>query len=204
MSTDQTQAKKKAGRPRKHPEGARRPTLAFRVRDEMREYLEAGAKARNLSISEEVERKLAFMRTLAEDPETEAVILAVVSAIKVVRTVTGKNWKDDKNTAVMTMGAIGTASAIVLAPHIGTDLTGSIEQKAQKAGEAMGHKALGFLFKLPDADLMKIGEEEMMDFRLSASGVSEADLPLVKALIKRNAATAADDEASLSNPASKE
>ena len=185
MSTDQQATKKKGGRPRKHPEGARRPTLAFRVRDEMREYLEAGAKTRNLSISEEVERKLAFMRTLAEDPETEAVILAVVSAINLVKTVTGKNWKDDKNAAVMTMGAIGTASAIVLAPHIGADLTGHVEQKAQRAGEAMGHKALGFLFRLPDQDLMDIGREEMMDFRLAASGVTDENLPLAKALIKR-------------------
>ena len=56
--TEVEKPKNKGGRPRKHPQGNRIPTLAFRVRAGLRDKLEAGAKQNERSISEEIEQRL--------------------------------------------------------------------------------------------------------------------------------------------------
>ncbi|WP_419828346.1 hypothetical protein [Methylobacterium sp.] len=56
--TDEQKAAKKGGRPRVYPGTEKRPTLTFRVRGTMHQRLQESAAVNEVSLSEEIERRL--------------------------------------------------------------------------------------------------------------------------------------------------
>ena len=98
---EQGQPTKRRGRPPKSAEDRKGGNLTFRVRDGMRERLEASAKARGVSISEDVEKRIE--RTfdfdyLLGDNETALVLRSIASAVQRFEKTSGKAWVRDSET----------------------------------------------------------------------------------------------------------
>ena len=183
--TGETPLPKKRGRPPKSAGDRKGGNLTFRVRDGMREELEASAKARGLSISEEIERRLWFAFDMSPDPETEIILRSVSSAVKLAQIATGHKWSKDKSTAVMVSSAIAMAGTVVLAPHTGSDLSENLAKKAQKAGEALGTRSIAAYFNLPQEQIRNIGKDDVLRFQFAQIGMPDEDFDIGKAVIEQ-------------------
>jgi hypothetical protein len=93
------------GRP---PKG-KRGSFTFRVTGKLRGQLEAAAAEANLSISEDIERRLessfsskSIVEELVGGPEIMRLLMTIGQAIRTVEETTGKKWTDDYETAVAT------------------------------------------------------------------------------------------------------
>ena len=182
--TGETPLPKRRGRPPKSAGDRKGGNLTFRVRDGMREELEVSAKARGLSISEEIERRLGFAFDMSPDPETEIILRSVSSAVKLAQIATGRTWSKDKSTAAMVSSAISTAARIVLSRYKDGDLIDDLTRKAQKAGEALGLQAIAVYFGLSQDKIRDIGNEDILRFQLSQMGMPDEDFEIGKAIIE--------------------
>ena len=176
---------KRRGRPPKSPGDRKGGNLTFRVRDGMREELETSSKARNLSISEEIERRLGFAFDISPDPETEIIIRSVSSAIKLAQACTGYKWSKDKSTAVIVSSAISAAAKVVLSRYKDEDLLDNQTSKACKAGEAIGMRSIGSYFGLSQEEIRNIGKDDILRFNMSQEGIPDEDFETVKIVLEQ-------------------
>jgi hypothetical protein len=96
-----SEAKRKRGRPAKYPKGERRPTLQFRVRGGLHEKLKAAATRSEMSISEEIEKRV----THSFDP-VDALARLVGVLVRAGEVLTGKSWGEDRRTRELVFGLI--------------------------------------------------------------------------------------------------
>ena len=183
--TGETPLPKRRGRPPKSAGDRKGGNLTFRVRHGMREELEVSARARGLSISEEIERRLGFAFDIAPNPETEIIVRSISSAVKLAEIATGKKWSKDKSTAIMASSAISKAGTVVLAPHMRSNLNPDLVKKAMKAGEALGLRSIAGYFELPQEKIREIGSEEVLRFQFSQMGVPDDELNEVISIYER-------------------
>ncbi len=120
MKEEPPPQKRKSGRPPVSRELRKNKHLAFRVRDKMQERLQASADIRGLSISEEVERRVALSFDLESSPEDEYVIRAVAQAMQLSQVVTGKKWSTDAITSMICFRAITSAAQFVQSGFVKT------------------------------------------------------------------------------------
>jgi hypothetical protein len=102
-------AKRKPGRPAL----GKRGNFTFRVRENLREQLIAAAESSNLSVSEEIERRLESSFTtigvVAEmfgGPQNAKLLFTFAVAIQEVERATGKYWWADRSTCEALRGAV--------------------------------------------------------------------------------------------------
>src|SRR3954469_22594066 len=95
--------KRKPGRP---PKG-KRGNFTFRVTEKLREQLQNAAAEANLSVSEEIERRLdssfsgkSLVEELLGGPETLRLLMTIGQGVRLVEETTGKKWTNDYETAV--------------------------------------------------------------------------------------------------------
>ena len=100
--TIEEKAPKKRGRPPKSPADGARPTFNFRLRQSLRDRLEAAALVADRSLSEEIERRveLSFrdpeIRSMFVGSNRTADLLSMIANIlKVARTPDGSDWSED-------------------------------------------------------------------------------------------------------------
>ena len=96
-----SETKKKTGRPAKYPKGERRPTLTFRVRGGLYGQLQAAAARSELSLSEEIERRVA----LTFD-EVDALARMVGGLVQARQALTGRTWREDPDTLDTILGLV--------------------------------------------------------------------------------------------------
>ena len=120
----------KGGRPRKYASDAKRPTMAFRIRGDMHQRLKTQAEAGEISLSEEIERRLTksfdmeekiaeLERNIATLRETERMLWPDESAralghifaliLSSVRHAGGKDWREDSAAPVIVAGVVRRA-----------------------------------------------------------------------------------------------
>ena len=121
---EQSEPKKRRGRPPKSAEDRKGGNLTFRVRDGMRERLEASARARGVSISEDVEKRIE--RTfdfdyLLGDNETALVLRSIGNAIRRFELASGKSWIQDSSTQAAVHEAVSKMVDALMAVHPVTD-----------------------------------------------------------------------------------
>jgi hypothetical protein len=97
------------GRPAK----GKRGNFTFRVTGKLREQLEASAAEANLSVSEDIERRLessfsakSIVEELVGGPEILRLLMIIGQAVRTVEETTGKKWTDDYETVVATKNAM--------------------------------------------------------------------------------------------------
>ena len=105
--------KRKPGR----PSLGKRGNFTFRVREVIRERLIASAKASNVSVSEEIERRIeqtfssaGVVAEMLGGPQTARLMAVIALAIQGVERTTGREWWMDK----ATFDAVNTAIAGIL------------------------------------------------------------------------------------------
>jgi hypothetical protein len=67
---------KRTGRPRKYPSGAKRPTLTFRIKDDVHARLKAASELSCRSLSEEIEYRIEQSLLVALLPSQLAIVVA--------------------------------------------------------------------------------------------------------------------------------
>ena len=174
MVANDAEPKKKGGRPRKHPFGTR-------VRAGMRDQLEAEAKARNLSMSEEIERRLSFSFEMAASAEDEFMLRAFSQALKYSKTIMGRSWVNDPLGAQLTYDAIKVSSSLMIhgrglldhPEHIeaianGVDLDVVMQKAKDKAalemrgaGAAIGAQVTQLFFGRSMQEIENLGREHI-------------------------------------------
>ena len=110
---EQIEPKKRRGRPPMNKEDRKGGNLTFRVRDGMREWLETSAKARGLSISEEVEKRLEQSRHQAADPYMDTALRMAAANCDVIRQLLGKGIAEDPFARAACAKAAATAVELV-------------------------------------------------------------------------------------------
>jgi hypothetical protein len=115
----ETVEKRKVGRPSK----GKRANFTFRLTDALRAKLAAAAEESDLSMSEEIERRLDVSfsgRTIVEEllggHETSRLLLTIGHAIRVVEITTGKSWTDDYETVTAAKHAMRTILDLIREP----------------------------------------------------------------------------------------
>jgi hypothetical protein len=117
--SEELQPKRRPGRPSK----GKRGNFTFRVTEKLREQLEGAAGEADLSVSEEIERRLEksfsdknVVEELLGGPETLRLLMTIGQAIRMVEGTTGKQWTDDYETVVATKIAIKTVLDLIREP----------------------------------------------------------------------------------------
>ena len=90
--------KKQPGRPGRRPKIEGKPktsTMAFRVREGMREKLQVSADVRGMSLSEEVERRLDLSLDMAPDPFKTIALRMITEQWKIIDTLTQRCLRND-------------------------------------------------------------------------------------------------------------
>lgn len=131
----------------------RRPALNLRTSTELRERLEAAATARNISLTQEVIRRLeaSFVAEESLDREsgraaTNFLVHMIRGSTSYIEAKTKKEWKDDPRTATLCEGAIMGVTEVLMKPlagdNIANRLTGETEAEARakllETGQAVG------------------------------------------------------------------
>lgn len=131
----------------------RRPALNLRTTTELRDRLEAAATARNLSLTQEVIRRLEASFVAEESLDRESGRAATNFLVHMIRGSTAsieaktkKEWKDDPRTAVLCEGAIMGVLEVLMTPlegeGIANRLTGETEEEARakllESGQKVG------------------------------------------------------------------
>ena len=160
----ETKAKNRPGRRPKVAGDLKNSSLTFRTRGGMREKLEASARARDLSISEEVERRIMLSFDLASSPANEYVIRSVSDALHIVEKLRGQTWNESPITALMCFSAISGAAGAVIANHNVSSIDGDIKEKADKAGAVHGVRAAMLNAGVPVEKILEIGKEELDEY----------------------------------------
>jgi hypothetical protein len=137
-----SETKRKPGRPAKYPKGEKRPTLTFRVRGGLHEQLQAAAARSGLSLSEEIERRVA----LTFD-DVDALARMVGGLVRAGQALTGRTWREDPDTVDVILGLIIRQFAALRCDPEGALL-------AQDAHEAYRHH-LGTAWRNRDPESMK-------------------------------------------------
>ena len=114
--------------------------LTFRVRDGMREWLEASAKARGLSISEEIEKRLEQSRQQSADPVMDTALRMAASNCMVVQDLTGQTISSDAYTRAACAKAAATAIDLVggVAGQDTPDTRALLQVDAEAFGQVVG------------------------------------------------------------------
>lgn len=82
-------------------DATKRPTLSFRVSQDLSEKLRNSAEKSQTSISEEIERRLIASFAKIEDAETEAVMSLIAENFKVIQAVMDEKWFNESKTKIM-------------------------------------------------------------------------------------------------------
>jgi hypothetical protein len=111
--------KRRPGRP---PKG-KRGNFTFRVTEKLREQLEAAAAEANLSVSEDIERRLessfsgkSVVEELLGGPETLRLLMTIGQAIRMVEDTAGKKWTDDYEAVAATKIAMKAIIDLIREP----------------------------------------------------------------------------------------
>lgn len=167
----------KGGRPRLHPEGGRRPQLAFRVRGETYDRLKSAAEAVDRSISEEIEsivvnhfERIERMAEAERDPAVSVGEL-IKQALRLAALSAGASFYESDKGYEAAMAAIKNVMDLMKAPEgykerkdakklmglgdIGKDLwertAGDLEsERARAIGWAAASQAVRWRKGLPD------------------------------------------------------
>ena len=137
MTVSEENKPKRRGRPPIERPERKLANVTFRVRGTMREQLQTSANARGLSISEEVERRIALSFELASSPHNEYVIRSAATALNMVEGLTKNNWGQDKLTAQMCHSAVVAAASVLTAIHDKSDNVGE-HALIKAAGNVIG------------------------------------------------------------------
>jgi hypothetical protein len=111
--------KRKLGRPRLHPDGGRRPQLAFRLRGDTYDKLKAIAERRGYSLSEVVEDLVGQQLKLQDEKGTPAdnVGEMVKSALRVAAISAGANFNESAKGYDAAMAAALSVLALMKRPE---------------------------------------------------------------------------------------
>lgn len=191
--SEQESSQRRPGRREKAAGKPKTDTVTFRVRADMREKLSAAAKARDLSMSEEVERRVLLSFDLASNPSNEFIIRTVANALLLSEMVTGKSWTTDKTTATMACAAMQAAAAIITAHHEGADQDKNFTALAEKVGVVQAVRSAALYSGMPIEKLLEIGRDDISAF-FGAQAMREVVPPDVLARLLREAAQPAPDE----------
>lgn len=187
--SEQENPQRRPGRREKAPGKPKGGTLTFRVRADMRDRLEASAKARDLSMSEEVERRILLSLDLASNPSNEFIIRTVADALRLSEIVTGKTWTADKTTALMGFAAMQAAAAIITAHHEGVETDERFTALVEKVGMVQAARAAALYSGMPIEKLLSIGADHITEF-FGAQAMREAVSPQALARLLREGAPA--------------
>lgn len=147
----------------------RRPALNMRTSPELRERLEEAARARNISLTQEVIRRVEASFRAEESLDRESGRAATNFLVHLIRGATAsiearteKEWKDDARTAVLCEGAIAGVVEIILKPFPGAlvvnkllgqtedDLRGELFEAGRQTGRVFAEDRLIKQGKNPD------------------------------------------------------
>src|SRR3954471_12634179 len=92
---------RKPGRPAKYPKGERAPTLTFRARGGLYEQLKAAAAQSGVSLSEEIERRVA-----QSFDDIDALSRMVARTVQAAQAITGRTWREEPKTLDVTLGML--------------------------------------------------------------------------------------------------
>ena len=130
MGTEPEKLRAKGGRPRKYASDERRPTMTFRIRGDMHERLRTEAEAGEVSLSEEIERRLiksfdmeeqiavleervASMKeredALWPDQTAKALGRSFVMTLTAVQHATGQGWRESPAAPAIVAGVVRRA-----------------------------------------------------------------------------------------------
>ena len=162
--SEQEKSPRRPGRREKAVGKPKTDTITFRVRGDMRQKLADNAKARGLSISEEVERRCLLSLDLASSPSNEYIIRTVADALRLSEMVTGRSWTTDRATAFMACAAMQAAAAIITAHHEGAEQDKGFTELAERVGIAQAVRAAALYSGMPIERLLEIGKEDVTAF----------------------------------------
>lgn len=164
MSDSPQQEKKRPGRRPKVAGDHKNSSLTFRTRGGIREKLEASAKARDLSVSEEVERRIMLSFDLASNPSNEYIIRTIATALQLSEDLTNRKWTDDRTTAKMACAAMQAAASIILAHHTEEGANPEYTALAEKVGMATALTAASIYSAMPIDNLLEITRPDRTAF----------------------------------------
>ena len=182
-------AQRRPGRREKASGKPKTDTVTFRVRADMRQKLGDSAKARDLSISEEVERRCLLSFDLASNPSNEYIIRTVADALRLSEIVTGRSWTTDRTTAFMACASMQAAAAIITAHHEGVEQDKDFANLVEKAGVVQAVRAAALYSGMPIENLLEIGRDVVSSF-FGARVMREGIPPHIMAQALRNGAPA--------------
>lgn len=147
----------------------RRPALNMRTSPELRERLEEAARARNLSLTQEVIRRVEASFRAEESLDRESGRAATNFLVHLIRGATAsieakteKEWKDDARTAILCEGAITGVIETLMKPFPGElvvnkllgqseeDLRKELFEAGRQTGRVFAQDRLSSQVKTPD------------------------------------------------------
>ncbi len=171
--TDQPSApKRKRGRPPVNEDGRKNTHLAFRVRDGIRDKLQASADASSCSLSEEVERRLEHSLDMALDPVKLPIIRMIVEQWRIIDLLSDHLTVDETLTAYA-KAASGAVQKI-------TEIQNDLDIKRLNTSERIGEFFRSFKHynkENSDIDPVKVNER-LRDGYLGRSLFDNAVAPL--------------------------
>ena len=173
--------KKSGDRKRKGATGSPRKVMAFRVNSDLYDKLQSSSQQKELSLTEEIERRLSFSFEMAASAEDEFMLRAFAQALRYSKTVMGRSWVDDPVGAQMTYDAIKSAASLMIhgrgylihpdqlaAISEGGDVDVIIEEAKKKAsiemrgaGAAIGTQVAQLFFGRSIQEIESLGREHI-------------------------------------------
>ena len=147
MTDQPSPPKRKRGRPPVNEGGRKNTHLAFRVRDGIRNKLQASADASSCSLSEEVERRLEHSLDMALDPVKLSIIRMIVEQWRIID-LFAENLTVDETLTAYAKAASGAVEKIA---EIQSDLDLKKLNTSEKIGE---------FFKSVQRDVKNYGESD--------------------------------------------
>ena len=152
METEPKKTRTKGGRPRKYASDEKRPTMTFRVRGGMHEKLIASAKERDVSLSEEIERRLEASFQTAADPYIDTALRMAAANCDVIQQLLGRNIAEDPYARAACAKAAATAIELVggLAAQNTPEVRALLQTDEQAYAESLGQVVAMFTKALLD------------------------------------------------------
>jgi hypothetical protein len=140
METEPKKTRTKGGRPRVHASAEKRPVMAFRIRGGMHEKLIASAKAREVSLSEEIEFRLEQSFKEGAEPYIDTALRMAAANCMVVQELTGQTIASDRYTRSACAQAAATAIELVggLAGRDAPEARALLQTDAEGFGQLVG------------------------------------------------------------------
>lgn len=180
--------------PKIYKSEAKRPTVTFRVRGDLFEKLKASAIEAQMSISEEIERRLLLSISLSTTPQNEMILRMVRDAFELSEIVSGKKWFEDKATAHICYNAVISTLSVLFQKEINDPLNSEIQEQAKAAGDGVGVDVLMRTLGVSDEALFEKARHPVLAYMSSQAFREALASELIKKPKEQEAAKPAQNE----------